>query len=158
MGYAAREDFRFLEGAQPDMLFAKVETVDPIFHIALDAYANGGFSTPRTSRENSAGPRRMKSILGLVAAVVVAAAIAFAWWYSLRPGAGWMDAQWLFLAALPYNWIVLQVVGQSNFAPDAPSQVIAALLSETALAYLAGAVLEAVARGILRLGRLIIRA
>ena len=96
---------------------------------------------------------RMKSILGLIAALCAAAAYAAAWAMSVRPGASWLDAQWLFLAALPYNWAMLRATGESKFSPDAPLQIVAALLFDAAFAYLAGALAEALARAVLRLLR-----
>lgn len=95
----------------------------------------------------------MKSILGLVAALSAAAAFAAAYGVSVRPGATWIDAQWLFLAALPYNWTVLRLAGESNFSPDSPAQIAAALLFDAALAYLAGALVEALLRFVWRLLR-----
>ncbi len=92
---------------------------------------------------------RMKSILGLAAALLAAAAVAAAYAYSARPGAGWFDAQWLFVIALPYNWTMLKLAGGSNFSPDAPLQIIAALIFNAALAYIAGAFIEALSRWLL---------
>ncbi|HXT06246.1 MAG TPA: hypothetical protein VN715_04840 [Roseiarcus sp.] len=95
----------------------------------------------------------MKSILGLVAALCVAAAFAIAYEISVRPGANWLDGQWLFLAALPYNWTMLRLVGESNFSPDAPLQLAAASLFDVTLAYLVGALVEALLRLVWRLLR-----
>ena len=95
----------------------------------------------------------MKSILGLVAALCVAAAFVIAHAISVRPGASWLDGQWLFLVALPYNWTMLRVVGESNFSPDAPLQLAAASLFDVALAYLIGALVEALLRLVWRLLR-----
>lgn len=100
----------------------------------------------------------MKSLLGLLALLVAAAGFGIAWQLATRTGASWFDAQWLFLAALPYNWITLRIFGESNFAPDVWTQVGAALAVDAALAYLAGALVEALARGGWRLLRLIVRA
>ncbi len=61
----------------------------------------------------------MKSILGIVIALCVGGAFAFAYWLSARPGASWLDGQWLFLVALPYNWASLHVLGDASFSPDA---------------------------------------
>ena len=58
----------------------------------------------------SSNNRGMKSILGLAAALCVACAFGFAYWLSARPGASWLDGQWLFLVALPYNWASLHVL------------------------------------------------
>ena len=95
----------------------------------------------------------MKSILGLIAALFAGAAFAAAYAVSLRAGANWLDAQWLFLAALPYNWAMLHISGESNFSPDAPRQIAAALLFDVIFAYLAGALAESLLRGALRLVR-----
>ncbi len=94
-----------------------------------------------------------KSILGLVAVLCAAVAFAVAYAISVRPGASWLDGQWLFAVALPYNWTMLRVTGESNFSPDAPGQIAAALVFDCALAYGAGAVVEAILRGAWRLAR-----
>jgi hypothetical protein len=93
----------------------------------------------------------MKSILGLILALAAAAAFFFACWWSYRPGASWLDAQWLFLAALPYNWTSLHIAGESSFSPDVPAQMAAALAFDVALAYVAGALVEALLRRVWRL-------
>ena len=93
----------------------------------------------------------MKSLLGLFVAACAALAFAFAFGVAERPGAEWLDGQWLFLAALPYNWTMLHAAGRSDFSPDAPVQIAAAWLFDVGLAYVAGAVIEAVIRAALRL-------
>ena len=95
----------------------------------------------------------MKSILGLFAALCAAAAFAVAYALSVRPGATWLDGQWLFAVALPFNWTMLRLTGESNFSPDAPRQLAAALAFDFALAYLAGALIEALLRGAWRMLR-----
>jgi hypothetical protein len=95
----------------------------------------------------------MKSILGLLAALCVAAAFALAYGLFVRPGASWIDGQWLFAVALPYNWTMLRLTGESNFSPDASGQLVAALGFDLALAYFAGALAEALLRGAWRLLR-----
>jgi hypothetical protein len=97
--------------------------------------------------------RRMKSILGLLVALCAAAAFAFAYAQAVRPGASWLDGQWLFAVALPFNWTMLRFTGESNFSPDAPGQLAAALAFDVALAYLGGALVEALLRGAWRLLR-----
>jgi hypothetical protein len=92
----------------------------------------------------------MKSVLGLLAALCAAALFAVAYYVAVRPGAGWLDSQWVFLAALPYNWTLLHVTGASNFSPDAPGQVAGAALFDVILAFVAGALFEAAARGLSR--------
>jgi hypothetical protein len=95
----------------------------------------------------------MRSILGLLAAICAAVFFASAYYWAIRPNAGWLDGQWVFLAALPYNWAELRLTGASNFSPDAPGEVAAAALFDIALAFLAGAALESVARGLFGLFR-----
>jgi hypothetical protein len=95
----------------------------------------------------------MKSILGLLAALCAAGAFALAYAEYVRPGASWLDGQWLFAVALPYNWALLRLTGESNFSPDAPGQLAAALIFDLALAFFAGALVEALLRGAWRLVR-----
>jgi len=92
----------------------------------------------------------MRSILGLLAALCAAAIFAAAYCWAVRPGAGWLDGQWVFLVALPYNWTMLHAAGASNFSTDAAGEVVAAALFDVALAFLAGAIIEAVVRRLLR--------
>ena len=95
----------------------------------------------------------MKSILGTALAVCVAGAFGFAYWLSARPGASWLDGQWLFLIALPYNWASLRLLGNANFSPDDTASVVTALAFDVVMAFLAGALVEALARRIWRLMR-----
>ena len=95
----------------------------------------------------------MKSLLGLFAALVAAILFGLAAWLAFRPGAGWLDGQWLFVVALPYNEALLATVGETNFTPDSNAGLAAVLLFDVALAYVAGAVVEATARGLWRLTR-----
>ena len=88
----------------------------------------------------------MKSILGFLVAVCVVLAFVAAYYLAVRPGAGWLDAQWLFLAALPYNWTSLRLVGEANFSPDSPREIAAAAAFDIILAFLVGFVLQAIAR------------
>src|SRR5271156_4008896 len=94
-------------------------------------------------RSNNPG---MKSILGMVVALSVAGAFGFAYWLSARPGASWLDGQWLFLIALPYNWASLRLLGNANFSPDDTASVATALAFDVVMAFLAGALVEALAR------------
>ncbi len=93
----------------------------------------------------------MKSALGLIAAISAGAAFAAAYVFAVRPGAGWFDAQALFLIALPYNWTMLHVAGVSNFSTEAPGELFGAAAFDMGLAYLAGALAQALWRGLRRL-------
>jgi hypothetical protein len=93
----------------------------------------------------------MKSILGAAMALSTALVFGLAFWISERPAASWLDGQWLFLVALPYNWTLLHTVGAVDFSPDAPGEVAAAFGFDLALAFLAGAAVEALARQLWRL-------
>jgi hypothetical protein len=88
----------------------------------------------------------MKSYLGFALALLVAAGFGLAYWLAVRPGAGWLDGQWLYLAALPYTWTWLHLAGAVDFSPDAPTQVAAGLGFDAALAYLVGAILGRIGR------------
>ena len=97
--------------------------------------------------------RMLRSILGGVAAFLVFLAFVAAYYVAMRSGATWLDGQWLFLAALPYNLTLWRLKGESNFSPDAHATVAFALLYDLALAYLAGAVIEALGRALWRVTR-----
>jgi hypothetical protein len=90
-------------------------------------------------------------LFGLSLSAMAALAFGFAYWLAVRPNTGWLDGQWLFLAALPYTWTLLQLRGAVDFSPDAPLEVVAALAFDVALAYLAGAVFGTLARQLRRL-------
>jgi len=101
------------------------------------------------SRGSSNTPA-MKSILGIAIALCVAAAFGFAYWLSVRPGASWLDGQWLFLIALPYSWTSLHALGAAYFSPDETATVAAAFVFDIVAAFLAGALIEALARWLWR--------
>ena len=92
----------------------------------------------------------MKSMFGLALALGVLLAFGAEWRLATREGASFMDQQWLFFAALPYNLSMVAIFGESNFSPDAPGQVVAAAASEAAAAYLAGACAQAAGRALWR--------
>ena len=92
----------------------------------------------------------MKSALGLILAIIAGIAFAAAYAFAARAGAGWLDAQALFLIALPYNWTMLHVAGASHFSLEAPGELIGAAVFVMGLAYLAGALAQAVLRGLWR--------
>lgn len=93
----------------------------------------------------------MKLILGVAFGFCAAVAFGVAYWLSVRPGASWLDGQWLFLVALPYNWASLRILGTADFSPDSTRSLAAASLFDVAAAFLAGALLEALARTIWRI-------
>jgi hypothetical protein len=92
----------------------------------------------------------MKSILGLAAGLIVATLFGFTYWLSVRQSASWLDGQWLFMAALPYNWTLLHVWGSTDFSPDSVSSVALAWAFDVVAAFLAGALVETIARRIWR--------
>jgi len=93
----------------------------------------------------------MRSILGFLAALCAAAGFGLAYYWAVRPGASWLDGEWVFLAAAPYNKTMLALTGASNFSPDAPAEIAGAAMFDIVLAFLAGALLQAVLRRCLRL-------
>lgn len=92
----------------------------------------------------------MKSTLGLAFAAGIVLAFGVAWFLAIRDSASFIDQQWLFFAALPYNLSLVAIFGDSPFSADAPGQVAAAALSEAAVAYLAGACAQGAARALWR--------
>ena len=92
----------------------------------------------------------MKSIFGLALALGVLLAFGVEWRLATRDGASFLDQQWLFLTALPYNVSMITIFGESNFSPDVPGQVVAAVASEAAVAYFVGACAQAGARALWR--------
>jgi hypothetical protein len=95
----------------------------------------------------------LKSMLGLALAVVVLLAFGVAWIMATRDGASFLDQQWLFFTALPYNILLVTFFGGSDFSADAPGQVAAAASCEAAVAYGLGAGVQAAARALWRWGR-----
>ena len=92
----------------------------------------------------------MKSMFGLTLALCVLLAFGVEWRLAIHEDASFMDQQWLFFTALPYNLSLVAVFGESNFSADAPGQVIQAASSEAAVAYLAGACAQGAARALWR--------
>ena len=94
--------------------------------------------------------RAARSYLGAGLAVLYAAAFAVAYWlYAQEPGQFMADI-WLSLAAIPYILTARTLTGSSDFAADSIGEVLAAAFC-SALAYVAGALIEALLRGAWRL-------
>ena len=82
-------------------------------------------------------------MFGVTLALGVLLAFGVEWRLAIREDASFMDQQWLFFTALPYNLSMVAIFGESSFSTDAPGQVVAAAVSEAAAAYLAGACAQA---------------
>jgi hypothetical protein len=102
--------------------------------------------------------RRAKSLLGAVAAALYVAAFAAAYFLYLKASGQWPDGEWLFFAALPYTLTMVRLTGSVDFSGEEISSVLIAAAFGGALAYVAGALVEAVARTLVRGARGIIRA
>jgi hypothetical protein len=95
--------------------------------------------------------RAARSYLGAGLAALYAAAFAVAYWlYAQEPGQFLSDL-WLSLAAVPYILTTRAFAGSSDFAADSIGEVLAAAAFCSALAYVAGALIEALLRGAWRL-------
>jgi hypothetical protein len=93
----------------------------------------------------------MKSATGGVFAALYAAAFAAAYVEFLRKAGQWFADIWLALVALPFTLTMRWLAGGSyDFSGDATAKVIAAAAFCCALAYLAGALVEAVLRAVFR--------
>jgi len=92
----------------------------------------------------------MKSILGLALAAGVALGFGLALRLATQDGASLLDQQWLFLVALPYNFSLVAIFGESNFSAAALGQVAAANVTEAGVAYIVGAAMEAAVRALWR--------
>jgi len=91
--------------------------------------------------------RAMKSATGAVFAALYAAAFGAAYVDFLGKAGQWFADIWLVLVALPFTLAMRWLAGGSyDFSGDATARVIAAAAFCCALAYLAGALVEAVIR------------
>jgi hypothetical protein len=89
----------------------------------------------------------MKSATGAVFAALYAAAFGAAYVDFLGKAGQWFADIWLVLVALPFTLAMRWLAGGSyDFSGDATARVIAAAAFCCALAYLAGALVEAVIR------------
>jgi hypothetical protein len=95
--------------------------------------------------------KRMKSATGAVFAALYAAAFGVAYVDFLRKTGQWFADIWLVLVALPFTLAMRWLAGGSyDFSGDATTRVIAAAAFCCALAYLAGALVEAAVRACFR--------
>jgi len=95
--------------------------------------------------------RALKSAIGAIFAVLYAAAFGAAYLDYLGNTGQWLADIWLVLISLPFTAAMRWLAGGSyDFSGDATARVIAAAAFCCALAYCAGAVLEAVVRAIFR--------
>jgi len=98
--------------------------------------------------------RGLRSWTGLVFAALYALVFVALYVDYLRRAGTWFADLPLVLAALPFTLLMRALNGGSyDFAGDMTLRVIVAALFCCALAYLAGLVLEAVIRAIVRLAR-----
>ncbi len=91
--------------------------------------------------------KAMRSALGAILAALYAAAFGAAYADYLGKAGQWFADVWLVLVALPFTLTMRWLAGGSyDFSGDATARVIAAAAFCCALAYLAGALVEAVIR------------
>ena len=98
--------------------------------------------------------RGLRSWTGLVFAVIYAVVFAALYIDYLRRAGAWFADLPLVLAALPFTLVMRALNGGTyDFAGDMTLRVMAAALFCCALAYLAGVVVEAVIRALVRMAR-----
>jgi len=95
--------------------------------------------------------RSLKSVLGAALAALYALAFVAAYVDYLRKAGQWFADLWLVLAALPFTFAMRALAGAYDFSGDETARVIAAAAFCCALAYLAGAIVEALLRAAFRL-------
>ncbi len=88
----------------------------------------------------------LKSGLGALLALLYALAFAAAYGDYLRKAGQWFADALLLIVALPFNSVMVWLYGAYPFSGDATLKVIAAALFGIALAYVAGALIEALLR------------
>ena len=97
--------------------------------------------------------RALKSVTGAAFAALYAAAFVAAYVDYVGKAGQWFADVWLVLIALPFTTVMLTLNGGSfDFSGDATARVVAGAAFCSALAYVAGALIEAVFRALLRLG------
>ncbi len=91
--------------------------------------------------------KAMKSAIGGVLAALYVLAFGAAYVDYLGKAGQWFADIWLVFVALPFTVTMRWLAGGSyDFSGDATAKVVAATVFCCALAYLAGAIVEAVAR------------
>ena len=95
--------------------------------------------------------RAARSYFGLALAGVYAAAFIVAYGLYARAAGMFLADLWLSLAALPYILTTRALTGTSDFAADSIGQVLAAAAFCCVLAYVVGALIEALLRAAFRL-------
>jgi hypothetical protein len=96
--------------------------------------------------------RTLKSATGAAFAALYAAAFVAAYVDYLDRAGQWFADVWLVLIALPFTAAMRALAGGSfDFSGDATARVIAGAAFCCALAYVAGALIEAGVRGLFRL-------
>ena len=96
--------------------------------------------------------RAALSATGAAFAVLYAAVFGAAYVDYLGKAGQWFADAWLLAAALPFTMAMRWLAGGSyDFSGDATARVVAAAAFCCVLAYVAGALIEAVVRALLRL-------
>ena len=102
----------------------------------------------------SAAPRRRRawiSVLGAILAALYLAAIAFGYVSYLQRAGQWFADTTLLLIALPFTWTMdVLTSGAFSMSGDETVKVLIAALFCAALAYVAGAIVEGLVRGLWR--------
>ena len=94
--------------------------------------------------------RAIRSIFGLALAGLYALAFVIAYWLYAQAPDAFFAGVWLSLAAVPYILTVYGLFGSSDFDASVLAQVLGAAAFCCALAYAAGALIEALARAAVR--------
>jgi hypothetical protein len=96
--------------------------------------------------------RTLKSATGAAFAALYAAAFVAAYVDYIGKAGHWFADVWLVLIALPFTAAMRALAGGSfDFSGDATARVVAGAAFCCALAYAAGALIEALVRALLRL-------
>jgi hypothetical protein len=94
--------------------------------------------------------RAARSYVGWALAALYAAAFVVAYWLYAQSTGEWLADLWLSLAAIPYILTTRALFGESEFAADSIPQLLGAAAFCCGLAYVAGALVEALLRGVYR--------
>jgi hypothetical protein len=94
--------------------------------------------------------RAIRSILGLALAALYALAFVVAYWLYAQAHGEWLADIWLSLAAIPYIVTTDWIFGSSDFSADAMAQLLGAAAFCCGLAYIVGALIEALLRFVYR--------